>query len=72
MFLLKRKGKIFELVFGESSRLLCSDAKKEEDEVKLWRETNDGMFLVRQGCKPEKGQFGVIGVQVAGTIFCFV
>ena len=30
--------------------------KKKEDEIKLWRETNDGMFLVRQGCKPEKGQ----------------
>ncbi|CAG8615392.1 9151_t:CDS:2 [Paraglomus occultum] len=43
------------------------DIKKREDEVKLWRETNDGMFWVRQGCKPEKDQFGIVGIQVAGT-----
>ncbi|CAG8448049.1 9026_t:CDS:2 [Ambispora leptoticha] len=67
MYLQKREGKIFELVFGECSRLLCSDIKKREDEVKLWRETNDGMFWVRQGCKPEKDQFGIVGIQVAGT-----
>jgi len=41
MYLQKREGEIFELVFGECSRLLC---KKREDEIKLWRETNDGMF----------------------------
>ncbi|CAG8662693.1 4450_t:CDS:2, partial [Paraglomus brasilianum] len=41
MYLQKREGKIFELVFGECSRLLCSDTKKREDGIKLWRETND-------------------------------
>ncbi|RIB16634.1 hypothetical protein C2G38_1495689 [Gigaspora rosea] len=65
MYLQKREGKIFELVYGECSRLLCSDTKKKDDEIKLWRETNDGMFWVRQGCKPEKDQFGIIGIQVA-------
>lgn len=25
------------------------------------------MFWIRQGCKPEKNQFGIIGIQVAGT-----
>nr|CAG8510047.1 8047_t:CDS:2 [Entrophospora candida] len=50
-----REGKLFELVFGKCSCLLCSDIKKKEDKIKLWRETNDGMFWVQQ---PEKGQFG--------------
>ena len=68
MYLQKREGKIFELVFGECSHLLCSDTKKKEDEIKLWRETNDGMFWVRQGCKPEKDQFGIVGIQVAGKV----
>ena len=40
MYLQKREGKIFELVFDEYSRLLCSDTKKKEkkdDKIKLWR-----------------------------------
>ncbi|CAG8482098.1 16032_t:CDS:2 [Gigaspora rosea] len=68
MYLQKREGKIFELVFGEYSRLLCSDTKKKEkkdDKIKLWRKTNN---WVRQGCKLEKNQFGIIGIQVAGMI----
>nr|CAG8523892.1 9084_t:CDS:2 [Entrophospora candida] len=27
---------------------------------------NDGMFWVRKSCKPDKDEFGIIGVQVAG------
>ncbi|CAG8571543.1 24619_t:CDS:1, partial [Gigaspora rosea] len=40
MYLQKWGGKIFELVFGEYLRLLCSDTKKKEkkdDKIKLWR-----------------------------------
>lgn len=59
---------MFELIFGECSRLLCNDTKKKEDEIKLWREANDGIYLVRQGCKLEKDQFGVIGIQIAGNV----
>jgi len=59
---------LFELVFGECSHLLHEDTKKKEDEIKLWRETNDSMFWVQQGCKLEKGQFDVVGIQVAGNV----
>ena len=34
-----------------------------EDEIKLWRKTNDGMYYVRKVLKP-----GVVGVQVAGNM----
>ena len=34
------------------------------DEIKLWRETNDGMYWLQKSCEPKKGQFGVVGVQV--------
>jgi len=69
MYLVKRENKIFELVFGECSRIFCDDNKKKADEIKLWREINDGMFWVRQGCKPENEQFGIIAIQVAGIIY---
>ncbi|CAG8658650.1 1098_t:CDS:2, partial [Paraglomus occultum] len=43
-------------------------SKKIDDEVKLWRETNDGMYYVRKVLKPDKNQFGVVGAQVAGNM----
>ena len=72
MYLIKWEGKIFELVFGECSRILCSDNKKREDEIKLWRKANDGMFLVQKLRKPEKEQFTIIGIQVAGNVFIYL
>ena len=35
-----------------------------DDDIKLWRKTNDGMYWLRKSCEPTKGQFGVVGVQV--------
>lgn len=68
MYLIKKENKIFELVFGECSRIICDKNKKKKDDIKLWRETNDGMYWVRQGCKPTKEQFCIIGIQIAGNI----
>ncbi|RHZ80269.1 hypothetical protein Glove_137g87 [Diversispora epigaea] len=42
--------------------------KKKDDEIKLWRKCNNGMYYVRKALKPEKEQFGIIGVQVAAKI----
>ncbi|CAG8734456.1 4900_t:CDS:2, partial [Dentiscutata heterogama] len=44
----------YELVYAEFSRLVCAKQKKEKDDIKLWRETNDGMDWVRNKCKPAK------------------
>ena len=58
----------FELLYVECSRLHCTQQKKKDDEIKLWRETNDGTYYVRKVLKPDKDQFGVVGVQVAGNM----
>jgi hypothetical protein len=50
---------------------LCSNNKKRDDEIKLWRETNDGMYWVRKLRQPEKEEFTIIGIQVAGNIYLF-
>lgn len=68
MYLIKQKTKIFELIFGECSRVICDKNKKKRDEIKLWREVNDGMYWIRQGCKPMKEQFCIIGIQIAGIV----
>ncbi|CAJ0846539.1 8293_t:CDS:2, partial [Entrophospora sp. SA101] len=66
MFILKHKEFAYELVYGEFSRLVCTEDKKENDNIKLWRETNDGMFWAHKKYKPAKDEFGIIGLQVAG------
>ncbi|CAJ0842511.1 6794_t:CDS:2 [Entrophospora sp. SA101] len=43
-------------------------ALKENDKVKLWREMNDGMAYIHGGCKPDKNEFGVVGIQVTGRM----
>ena len=68
MFEFKYNGKVYELMFVECSRLSCTKRKELDDMVKLWRETNDGLYWARKGCKPEKEQFGIVGIQVAGKI----
>ena len=54
MYLFKYEDKLFELLFGESSRLVCTKNKINEDKVKLMRETNDGMALILKKCQLEK------------------
>jgi len=68
MYVVKYLDVFFELMYVECSRLYCSQQKKIDDEIKLWRESNDGMFWVRKVLKPEKDQFGIVGVQVAGNM----
>jgi hypothetical protein len=66
MLLIKHGGKINELAYAECSRIICNDTKKASDEVKLWRETLDGISFVNLVCRPLSNQFGIVGVQVAG------
>ena len=67
MGLLKQDEKIIELLYTESSRIVCSNSKKSDDEVKLWRETLDGTSYISALCRPVGNQFGVVRIQVAGT-----
>ncbi|CAG8464459.1 8759_t:CDS:2 [Paraglomus occultum] len=46
MFVIKLDDRLFELMYAECLRLICTKTK-EIDEVKLWRECNDGMYYVR-------------------------
>ena len=64
MGLLKQDEKIIELMYTESSRIICSKSKKADDDVKLWRETLDGASFVSALCRPTGNQFGVVGIQV--------
>ncbi|CAG8746633.1 4920_t:CDS:1, partial [Acaulospora colombiana] len=68
MFLGNYLETIFELMYIECSRLFCTPQKKTDDEIKLWREANDGLCWVRQSLNPAKEQFGIVGIQVAGNI----
>ena len=68
MYVIKHKGVFFELMYVECSLLHCSERKKKDDEIKLWRECNDGMYWVRKVVKPDKDQFGIVGVQIAGNM----
>ncbi|PKY53856.1 hypothetical protein RhiirA4_447785 [Rhizophagus irregularis] len=70
MLVSKESDKLYELMYVECSRIFCNKQKEDDDNVKLWRETNDGMYWVQKSRKPEKGQFGIIGVQVAGQKLC--
>lgn len=66
MFEVLHEGKVYELMYGECSRIFCIPKKELDDRTKLWRETNDGLYWTRKGCKPEKEQFGIVGIQIAG------
>jgi hypothetical protein len=68
MYLVKEEDKMFELLFGECSHIICDKNKKENDKVKLWREVNDGMYWVQKRHKPSKEQFSIIGIQIAGIV----
>ncbi|CAG8694630.1 hypothetical protein RhiirA5_504674 [Rhizophagus irregularis] len=68
IFVMMDRGKKYELMYTECSRLFCTEQKIKDDAVKIWRETNDGMYWVYKGRRPEKDEFGIIGLQVAGSI----
>ncbi|CAG8594373.1 74_t:CDS:1, partial [Diversispora eburnea] len=38
----------------------------EDDDIKLWRECNDGLYWTQKSCQLKKEQFGIIGIQVTG------
>ncbi|RHZ43485.1 hypothetical protein Glove_1066g3 [Diversispora epigaea] len=67
MFIMKHGVKKYELLYTECSRLSCTPQKKKDDEVKLWRECNDGLYWVHKSCTPDRDQFGIVGVQIAGS-----
>ena len=60
--------KVIELLYVESSRVVCTDKKANDDYVKLWRETLDGVNYVSSLCRPTSNQFGIVGIQVAGEM----
>ncbi|GET03998.1 hypothetical protein GLOIN_2v1489056 [Rhizophagus clarus] len=68
IFVMMDRGKKYELMYTECSRLFCTEQKIKDNAVKIWRETNDGMYWVYKGRRPEKDEFGIIGLQVAGSI----
>ncbi len=52
-------------MYVESSRIISNS--KKVDDVKLWRETLDKVIFIGASCRPAGNQFGVIGIQIAGT-----
>ncbi|CAG8786289.1 32273_t:CDS:10, partial [Gigaspora margarita] len=66
MFVCMEDGKFYELMYVECSRITCTK-QKEDDDVKLWRESNDGMYWAHKSRRLEKEQFGIIGIQTTVT-----
>nr|CAG8608244.1 12493_t:CDS:2 [Entrophospora candida] len=66
MSLVGHVEKTFEIAYVECSRVVCTNSKKVDDRVKLWRETLDGVGFVAESCRPTSNQFGIVGIQVAG------
>ncbi|CAG8609586.1 8509_t:CDS:2 [Paraglomus occultum] len=58
MGLLKRDEKILELMYVESSRIICTNSKKVDDDVKLLRETLDGMSFIGASCSQPETNLG--------------
>jgi len=63
---MKHNGKKYKLIYVENTHLSCTLQKKIDDEIKLWHETNDGMYWVYKSSGPDKGEFRIIGMQVVG------
>jgi len=61
--------KKYEILYLECSRILCSNKKKYDDYVKIFRECNDGLSWVLNNCSPTRNQFGILGIQIYGIIF---
>jgi len=54
MGLLKQNEKILELMYVESSRIICTNSKRVDEKRKLY------------GCIVQTS-FGIVGIQIAGT-----
>ncbi|CAG8552578.1 3371_t:CDS:2, partial [Scutellospora calospora] len=68
MVLVKHEQKVDELVYVECSRVVCTNTKRDDDAVKLWREALDGISYVGTSCRPASNQFGIVGIQVAREV----
>ncbi|RIB05617.1 hypothetical protein C2G38_2219192 [Gigaspora rosea] len=44
------------------------EERMDDDYVKLWKETLDGVSFINATCRPKADQFGIVGIQVAGNI----
>ena len=44
MFITSCNNRLYELIYDESSRIICDEQKKENVMVKTWREMNNGMY----------------------------
>ncbi|KAF0429819.1 hypothetical protein F8M41_005623 [Gigaspora margarita] len=66
MFTVKYLDVFFEIMYVECSRLVCTQQKKVDDDIKLLRECNNGMYYTRKTLNPDKDQFGIVGIQIAG------
>ena len=64
MFIANCNNRSYELIYSESSHIICNKQKKKNDIVKTWREMNDGMYWAHKGCKPDKDDFDIIGIQI--------
>ncbi|KAF0457842.1 hypothetical protein F8M41_001090 [Gigaspora margarita] len=53
-------------MYAECSKIDCTNKKEKDDRVKLWYKANDGMYWVLKSHKPNKDQFGIVGLQSAG------
>ncbi|RGB30757.1 hypothetical protein C1646_764959 [Rhizophagus diaphanus] len=63
----EKQNKLFELMFVECSRLICSNDKKEKNKIKLWREMNDGINYIYKKNRLDKDEFEILGIQIAGN-----
>src|SRR3954470_9792438 len=60
MFVMKHDRKKYELIYVESSRLSCTPQKEKDDEIKLWRETKDGLYWVTNHLSQIKMNSGLL------------
>ncbi|CAG8464137.1 12920_t:CDS:2 [Ambispora leptoticha] len=65
MLVVKYLEIVFEFIYVECSRLISSPQKKTNDEIKLWQETNDRLYWIRQSLKLDKDQFGIVVLCIA-------
>ncbi|RHZ50404.1 hypothetical protein Glove_499g37 [Diversispora epigaea] len=66
MFISKEDDKYYELIYAECSKIICMKQKEEDDDIKLWRTCNDGLYWAQKSHRLKKEQFGIIGIQIAG------
>ncbi|CAG8810861.1 29350_t:CDS:2, partial [Gigaspora margarita] len=61
-----KQGKRPDVMFIEECEEKLYDSSSWN--LHLWREMNDGMTWVHKGCKPDKNEFGILGIQISGKI----